>query len=170
MAVKAMTQAEAVTTLLYPEGGIVADGVVMVRELALQEITAERIQEEATKQVSIAAREVFKRLPSFQDATVRWLDQYQKGRFEVKLDTSDLAAEVDKLGNIGRQVVIGIMLVGMIIGSAIASTLIGTVAATDERWDFIFRLAYFGYVFAMVVAIVIVSRAIWNWLRGKKPT
>ncbi|MGD8585132.1 MAG: AarF/UbiB family protein [Chloroflexota bacterium] len=169
MAVKALIQAEAVTTNLYPEGGIVAEGVTLVRELAVQEITAERIQEEATKQVTMAAREIFRRLPTFQEATMKWLDQYQKGRFEVTLDTSELAKEVDKLQRLGRQVVIGIILVGMIIGSAIASSLLTSLWAESEPWRFVFRLAYFGYVFSMIVAIVIVTKAVWDWMRGNKP-
>lgn len=169
MAVKAMMQTEAVTTLLYPQGGIVAEGVPMIKEMAIKEVTAERIREEATKQVTMAAREAFKRLPSFQEATTKWLDQYQKGRFEVTIDTSELSKEVDKLGGLGRQVVIGIMLVGMIIGSAIATSVMVTVDTESDLWEFIFRLAYFGYIFAMVVAIIIVIKLVWDWLRGKKP-
>ncbi len=169
MAIKAMMQAEAVTTLLYPQGGIVAAGVPIIKEMAVQEVTPERIREEATKQVTMAAREVFKRMPSFQEATTKWLDQYQKGRFEVTVDTSQLSKEVDKLGGIGRQVVIGIMLVGMIIGSAIATSVLASSGIEGEIWDFMFRLAYFGYIFAMVVAIVIVAKLVWDWLRGKKP-
>jgi len=168
MAVKAMMQVEAVTTLLYPEGGIVADGVPMIKELAAEEVTADRISEEVTKQVTMAARQVFKRLPSFQEATTRWLDQYQKGRFEVTIDTSELTKEVDKLGGIGRQLVIGIMLVGMIIGSAIAAGVVAFTGSDDEVWDFIFRLAYFGYIFAMIIAAIIVIKLVWDWLRGKK--
>jgi ubiquinone biosynthesis protein len=169
MAVKALIQGEAITTLLYPEGGIVAEGVTLVRELAVEEITAERIQEEATRQVTMAARELLRRLPTLQEATTGWLDQYQKGRFEVTLDTSQLAKEVDKLGAIGRQAVIGIILVGMIIGSAIASNLIASVGAEEGAWRFVFRLAYFGYVLAMIIAVVIVTKSVWDWLRGKKP-
>ncbi len=168
MAVKAMMQAEAVTTLLYPEGGIIADGVPMIRELAAEAVTPERITEEVTKQVTMAAREVFKRVPSIQEATTRWLDQYQKGRFEVTIDTSELTKEVDKLGGIGRQLVIGIMLVGMVIGSAIAAGVVAITGIKDELWDLIFRLAYFGYVFAMIIAAVIVIKLVWDWLRGKK--
>ena len=93
MAIKAMMQGEAVATVLYPEGGIMEDGVEMVKEQALEAVTADRVVEEATKQVSTVAREVFKRLPSIQEATVGWLDQYQKGRFEVTIDTSELAKE-----------------------------------------------------------------------------
>ena len=169
MAVKAMMQAEAVTTLLYPQGGIMAEGVPMVKEMALEEITADRIVGEATKQATMAAREVFKRLPSMQQATVKWLDQYQKGRFEITIDTSELADEVDKLGGIGRQAVIGILLTGMIIGSAIATSVIAFAGDQSEFWDFIFRLAYFGYIFAMAMAILIVIRLVWRWIRGKPP-
>jgi predicted unusual protein kinase regulating ubiquinone biosynthesis (AarF/ABC1/UbiB family) len=170
MAVKAMMQAEAVTTLLFPEGGIVADGVPIIRELAVEEVTADRVREEATKQVTMAAREIFKRVPSFQEATTRWLDQYQKGRFEVTIDTSELTKEVDKLGGIGRQIVIGIMLVGMIIGSSIATSVLAFTETESEIWDFIFRLAYFGYIFAMVIAIIIVIKLVWDWLRGRTAT
>jgi hypothetical protein len=116
----------------------------------------------------MAAREVFKRIPSIQEATTRWLDQYQRGRFEVTIDTSELTKEVDKLGGIGRQIVIGIMLTGMIIGSAIATSVLAAVEAESEVWDAFYRLAYFGYIFAMVIAVIIVIKLVWDWLRGKK--
>jgi len=167
MAVKAMMQAEAVTTTLYPEGGILADGVVMIKELAVETITADRIVDEATKQASMAAREIFKRLPTIQEATVKWLDQYQKGRFEVTIDTEQLAKEVDKLGGIGRQIVIGVVLVGMLIGSAIATSVLAFTAPESEFWDIIFRVAYFGYIFAMILAAIIVIKLVWEWIRGK---
>jgi ubiquinone biosynthesis protein len=170
MAIKAMMQGEAVATALYPEGGIMADGVDMVKEQALEAVTAERITEEATKQASMAAREIFRRLPTIQEATVKWLDQYQKGRFEVNIDTTDLAKEVDKLGSIGRQIVIGIILVGMLVGSAIATSVLAYTGSDSEFWDFIFRIAYFGYIFAMVIAILIVSKLVWNWIRGRPAT
>ncbi len=169
MAVKAMMQAEAVTTVLYPEGGIMNEGVPMVKEMAVQAITADRIVDEATKQAGMAAREVFKRLPTIQEATVKWLDQYQKGRFEVNIDTSDLAKEVDKLGKIGRQVVVGIILVGMIIGSAIASAVLSYTRADSDSWQFVFKLTYFGYLFSLFIAIFIVVKLVWDWLRGRPP-
>jgi hypothetical protein len=73
------------------------------------------------------------------------------------------------LGSIGRQIVIGIMLVGMIIGSAIATSVLATSEETGV-WDTIFRMAYFGYIFAMAIAIVIVIKLVWDWLRGRKAT
>jgi ubiquinone biosynthesis protein len=169
MAVKALMQAEAFTTLLYPDGGIVSDGAAMVQELAVQEITADKVVEVVKDQVMMSAREVLKRLPSLQDATIGWLDQYQKGRLEVYVDTSGLAKEVDKLSSFGRQVVIAVILVGMLIGSAIATTVLAFVEPVGRAWEFAFRLSYLGFVAAMVVGILIVLRLLWRWMRGDNP-
>ena len=169
MAIKAMTQAEAITMLLYPEGGLIEEGVDMVKDLFVQSISAEKITEEARKQLMIVGRELAKRLPSLSEATLGWLDQYQKGRFEVYLDTSGLAKEVNKLGTLGRQLVIGIILVGTLIGSAIALNGISGYTTQSRVWDLFFRMAYIGYVLAIVVAILVLLRLIWRWIRGKPP-
>ena len=115
-------------------------------------------------------RRALKRLPSLSEATLGWLDQYQKGRLEVYVDTSGLAKEVDKLASFGRQVVIAMILVGMIIGSAIATTVLSFAEPVGAIWEFAFRLSYLGFVAAMVVGILIVLRLLWHWVRGEKPT
>jgi ubiquinone biosynthesis protein len=169
MAVKALMQAEAFATLLYPEGGIVQEGSEMVKEMALDAVTADKVVEVVKDQVMMSAREVIKRIPSLQQATIGWLDQYQKGRFEVYVDTSGLDKSVDKLASFGRQVVIAMILVGMLIGSAIATTILGLVETEGRLWVFAFRLSYLGFVAAMVIAILIVFRLLWHWIRGKPP-
>jgi ubiquinone biosynthesis protein len=166
MAVKALMQAEAFATLLYPEGGIVQEGAEMVQEMALQEVTADKVVKVVKDQVMMTAREALNRLPSLSEATLGWLDQYQKGRFEVYVDTSALTKEVDKLARFGRQVVIAMILVGMIIGSAIATSVLAFIEPEDQIWEFFFRLSYLGFVAAMVVAIFIVLRSLWRWIRG----
>jgi ubiquinone biosynthesis protein len=166
MAVKALMQAEAFATLLYPEGGIVQDGAEMVREMALDAVTADKVVEVVKDQVMMTAREALKRLPSLSEATLGWLDQYQKGRFEVYVDTSGLDKSVDKLARLGRQVVIAMTLVGMIVGSAIATSVIAFIQPEGQYWGFASRLAYLGFVVPMFVAIVIVLRLLWRWIRG----
>jgi ubiquinone biosynthesis protein len=170
MAVKAMTQAEAITKLLYPEGGLMEEGVDMVKDLFVEAITAEKITEEAKKQLMIVGRELSKRLPSLSEATLGWLNQYQKGRFELYLDTSGLAKEVDKLGGLVRQIAMGIILVGTIVGSAIAISAISTYTTQSRLWDLFFRVSYLGYVIPMLIAIFILARLIWRAIRGKSPT
>ena len=169
MAVKALLQAEAFVTLLYPQGGIVQDGAEMVREMALQQVTADKVVEVVKDQVMMTAREALQRLPSLQEATMGWLDQYQKGRFEVYVDTSALDKSVDKLGRLGRQMVIALMLVGMIIGSAIATSVIAFIQPEGQYWGFASRLAYLGFVVPMFVAILIVLRLLWHWIRRDSP-
>ena len=167
MAIKALMQAEAFITVLYPAGGFVQEGAGMVREMAVQEITADKVVEVVKDQVMVTAREALQRLPSLQDATLGWLDQYQKGRFEVHVDTSALDKSVDKLSRLGRQMVVALMLVGMIVGSAIATSVIAFIQPDGQYWGFASRLAYLGFVVSMIVAILIVFRLLWLWIRGE---
>jgi hypothetical protein len=115
-------------------------------------------------QVMMTARELLKRVPSLREATLGWLDQCQKGRFEVHLDTSGLDKSVDKLASFGRQVIIALILVGMIVGSAIATSVIAFLQPEGDYWTFASRLAYLGFVVPMVVAIVIVFRLLWRMI------
>jgi ubiquinone biosynthesis protein len=167
MAVKALMQAEAFVTLLFPQGGLVQQGTEMVREMALEEVTADKITEVIKDQVMMTAREALRRLPSLQEATMGWLDQYQKGRFEVHLETGGLEEAVDKLARLGRQAVIALTLVGMIIGSAIATSVIAFPQPQGRYWDFASRLAYLGFVVPMFLAVLIVLRLLWRWIRGE---
>ncbi len=169
MAIKAIMQAEAVATLLYPAGGIETDGPTMIRELAVEAVTAEKMMQVAKDQLMTVGRELLKRVPSLSEATISWLDQYQKGRFEVYVDTSGLAKEVTKINRLGRQIVIAIMLVGMIVGSAIATSNMAALQVAGGVWNFLGRMAYLGYVLAMIVGALIVIRLGWNWLRGRPP-
>jgi predicted unusual protein kinase regulating ubiquinone biosynthesis (AarF/ABC1/UbiB family) len=168
LAIKAIMQAEAVATLLYPEGGLVNEGVPMIRELALETVTADKVMEVAKDQLMSVGRELLKRMPSLSEATVRWLDQYQRGRFEVYVDTSGLAKEVTKINALGRQIVLAIILVGMIVGSAIATSIIAS-QQQGGFWEFLTRMAFLGYVLAMIVAAIVVIRLGWNLLRGRGP-
>jgi predicted unusual protein kinase regulating ubiquinone biosynthesis (AarF/ABC1/UbiB family) len=165
MAIKALMQAEAFVTVLYPEGGIVNEGVEIVQELAVQEVTADKVLEVAKDQLMMSAREVMKRIPSLQEATVKWLDQYQKGRLEVYLDASGLGKEVDKLAYFGRQVIIAMMLVGMIVGSAIATSVLAFAEPQGRWWILAFRLSFIGFVVAMGLTIFILLRLLWRWIK-----
>jgi len=85
------------------------------------------------------------------------------------VDTSGLDKSVDKLASFGRQVVIAMILVGMIIGSAISTSVLAFAQPTGRYWDLASRLAYVGFVVAMIAGIVIVFRLLWRWIRGRPP-
>ncbi len=169
MAIKTMMQAEAAATLLFPEGGVLEEGLPMVKELAMEAITPEKVQEVVTKQAGMALREVFKYVPSLQEATAKWLGQYQKGRFEVYVDTTGVAKEVSRLNRLGRQAIVAIMLVGILIASAIATAFMASPNAPEGGpWDFLARVAFLGYIFAMVIAALMVVRLMWRAWRGSE--
>jgi len=137
----------------------------MVKGMAVEEITADRVADAVKDQVTMTAREVLKRVPTLQEATMSWLDQYQKGRFEVHLDFSELTPEVNKMNRLGRLGVIAIVLVGLLIGSAIATAALVFSDREGDLWDFIFQLALVGFVFAMFIAIFLVLVLLWRWFR-----
>jgi hypothetical protein len=148
---------------------VVTQSVVIIREELLNQVTAENVQKVAGKALASALRQATENLPSLSDATLSWFKQYQKGRFEVYLDTSGMSKEVNKLGRIGRQAVIAVILVGLIIGSAIATIGIGLGGLQGAFWNLITQIAVLSYVLSSLVAAVIVLRLVWHWLRGSDP-
>ena len=113
--------------------------------------------------------ELVDRIPTLAEATTKWLDQYQKGRFEVTVDTSQLSREVSRLTRLGREIVIAVMLVGMLVGSAVASYGIAAADLQGSVWDFMERIAPLGFVVALLLSFLIVIRLTWRWLRGAAP-
>jgi ubiquinone biosynthesis protein len=169
LAVKALVQTESVARALSTGSGLIKEGVPMLRDMVLESITGEKILDIAAKQVMASAGEVVERLPTLAGATAKWLDQYQKGRFEVTVDTSQLSKEVGKLTRLGREIVIALMLVGMLVGSAIASYGIAALELETSIWIAVGRLAVAGFILALVLSFIIVLRLVWRWFRGAAP-
>ncbi len=55
----------------------------------------------------------------------------------------------------------------MIIGSAIAISAIRSYTVQGRVWNLFFRMAYIGYVLPMLVAVLVLLRLTWHWIRGK---
>lgn len=166
LAIKAMMQAEAIYTALYPEGGGLADmGFEMVKELALQETTADNVKEILTRQASVLAQDLVKELPSLGTATLGWLGMYRRGRFELHVDTSDLAREVNSLHRIAQQIILGIVLVGMIVGSAIAASF---SSVTGDFGSTLAQGALTIFYISVIIAGILVAALIFRLLFPKR--
>ncbi len=163
LAIKAMMQAEAIYTALYPEGGgLVEMGFDTVKELALQETTADNVKQILTRQASMLAQDLIKELPSLKEATLGWLGMYRRGRFEMHVDTSNIAKEVSAIRSIAQQVILGIVLVGMLVGSAIAasfSTVAGDVGSTLAQWAL--TIFFVSVVITGLFIAILVYRLLW---------
>ncbi len=126
LAVKSMIQADQSLVALDPHIDLVPAVVDQAKTLLAAEVTTERIIEMVQTQVKRAGREFIRRMPEMEAATFSWLTQYQKGKFVVTVDTSDLTKGVDRFSDTVNRLTLGIILVGMLIGSAIAITSLGT--------------------------------------------
>lgn len=166
LAIKAMMQAEAIYNALYPEGGgLAVMGFETVKELVLQETTADNVRDILTRQASILAQDLVKELPSLGTATLGWLGMYRRGRFELHVDTSDLAREVNVLHRIAQQIILGIVLVGMIVGSAIAASF-STV--TGQIGSVLAQGALSIFYISVIIAGILVAALIFRLLFPKR--
>ena len=158
-----VAEQEAIYSALYPQGGGLSEhGFTIARELILQEATADNIKSTLTRQSTLLTQDAVRQLPSLQEATLRWLGMYRRGRFELHVDTSDLTKEVNTIHRIAQQVILGIVLVGMIVGSAIAASFPvaeGTVSKSLAEWALI--IFFISVSIAGLLVIALVYRLLW---------
>ncbi len=125
LAMKAMAQAEAITRALVPDwdgSKFTEIAVESLQRQALDAITFDAIKDVAISQVSFVAREVSEQLPSVADGILKWLGILQRGAVKVEVDTSSLDKQIDRLQGVARMLTLGVLVVGLIIGSAIAAS------------------------------------------------
>lgn len=161
LALKAMMQAEAIYNALYPGGGgLIEQGFDITKEMVLQEATADNIMTALTRHGSLMIQDAARHLPSLQDATVRWLSMYRRGRFEVHVDTSDLSKQMKSIRRISQQIIVGIVLVGIIIGSAIAASFTSGSGVINQLTEW----ALVAYFASTIIATILVVVVIYNLL------
>ena len=126
LAFKTLMQADEIIRTLDPDIDFSKAAVESSTVLLRDQLSVEALTDMATKQVTRSAREVMYRAPSLIEATTKWLDQYEKGRFSVHVDTSDLSPQVDKidkaLARSFNRLLLALVLTGWLVGAAIAST------------------------------------------------
>jgi ubiquinone biosynthesis protein len=84
LAMKAMTQAEEFTKVLYPPGfsaAFVEKATEMTRDLVEEAVTKDAVVDYARKQAIFAARQAAQNLPSLQEVAGMWLRQFGAGKF-----------------------------------------------------------------------------------------
>ena len=152
LAMKAMTQSAEFMKILYPpghSGEFSVKAVEMTRELVGGSLTEERVAQFGKQQAAYAAREALQQLPSVQEAMNIWLRQVRKGRFELKIDTSDLAPRMDELRGMVRTITLGLLVVGLVLASAIVSS-----AAHTGTFKWVRDVGAVVYVVALLLALV----------------
>ena len=164
LAIKVIVQVEEVMRTLNPEESMVFGAIEEAQGVLKQEITLEKIGDLAKKEATNFVREAVKRLPELQGATIKWLDNYQKGRFEVVIDTSDLSRSVDRFNISAERLMAGMILAGMLIGGAIA-----LVSPAETEIGLYLKLGVFLiFVIAASLGLWLVIRILWRGFREEQ--
>ena len=164
LAVKVIVQVEEVMSTLNPEESMIFGAIEEAQVVVKQEFTLDKIADMAKKEATNFVREAVKRLPELQGATLKWLDNYQKGRFEVTVDTSDLGKHIDRFNVSAERLMVGMILAGMLIGGAIALV----APAETEIGAYVKLAVLLIFVFASVVGLWLVLRILWRSFREER--
>jgi len=157
LAIKAVVQSEGVVTALGGHLDVVPFAMQEIKSLAVAEITRDKVLDTLTQQVTQVGKELMRRVPNLQDATVSWLDQYMQGKLVVHVDTQDLTEHIDGLGTAFTKLTAGLIITGMTIGAAIVTT---------QMWQFRSEEAILPdlAVGAFVVLLIVGARLVWGLL------
>ncbi len=167
LGIKALTQAGAIAQVLVPDDpdfDFIGTGVEITKDLLLEEVTTEKIADAIKGQATFMLRELAGELPSLQEATLKWIDQYRKGRLEVYVDTSGLEQQMETVRSTTRILTIGVIISGVVIGSAIAAS----ITQSTDIAGFLSDFALVFYTAAAIAAAIIVLVLVLRWRRAEK--
>jgi predicted unusual protein kinase regulating ubiquinone biosynthesis (AarF/ABC1/UbiB family) len=165
LAVKAVAQAEAITSALVP-GADASDfarlGGAALEELVPDAVTPSGIRTTARRQAIAAGGELAQRLPSLKGAAATWLDQLEKGEIPVSVRLADLDRDAPHLESFPRLLAASIAMTGLLIGSALAAGL--DTGKSGFRTD-LADVALVVFVVSTIVAVSLVAALLWRLVR-----
>jgi predicted unusual protein kinase regulating ubiquinone biosynthesis (AarF/ABC1/UbiB family) len=124
LAIKATIQAEETARALSPQINLPAAATQEAKDALLESLEPERVQKQVQRTAIRLSKELARRAPSLEAAAFKWLDMVNRGKLTVELDTTDLNEAIGKVGGLGRQATVGIIVVGQLIGTAIAMAIL----------------------------------------------
>jgi ubiquinone biosynthesis protein len=166
LALKAMIQAEETVRTLDPSLPLVDTAFAATKELLVDTFEPEKVIGALRLQMLRSAKEAIRNIPSIEEIFASWLNQLRKGRLTVYVDTSEVSKQINELDdtltlNI-RRLSLALLLVGLLIGASIASNTPADLLPNLAEW------AYFIFIFAAGIAVVVLVKAILDWLNGEK--
>jgi ubiquinone biosynthesis protein len=165
LAVKAVAQAEAITSALTPEAE--ASDFAELGGAALEELVPKAVGagvgvKVARRQAINAAVEVAQHLPSVPQVASTWLARLEQGEVPVRVHLAGLDRHVTRIESIPRLIAAAIVLTAIVIGSALAAAI--DTGASDFR-STLSDVALVVYIASTAVAILLVAALLWRLVR-----
>jgi ubiquinone biosynthesis protein len=159
LAIKAVVQAEETATILAFDVDVASAAFDQAKAATLERLTPEAVEKFVAGQAIRVGQELVRRLPTLESAAWSWLDQFGKGKLVVEVDTSDLNRQIGKVSDLGRQLAIGMLVTGQLIGTAILAVVLLQPTTLEEFQTF----AYIGLIafgISLVVSLYVLYRAL----------
>jgi ubiquinone biosynthesis protein len=156
LAMKAVIQAEETARALAFDIDLGEAAMIEARAALLENFTTERIQKQVQGSAIRIGKELARRVPSMEAAAFSWLDQFNKGKIVVEVDTKGLERSLEGINDIGRQAAVGVIVVGQLIGTAIVTAILLQPSLVQFQ-----GLAYFAmiaFAFTLIVSFVVLIR------------
>jgi ubiquinone biosynthesis protein len=165
LAVKAVAQAEAITSALTPEAE--ASDFAELGGAALEELVPKAVGagvgvKVARRQAIAAAVEVAQHLPSVPQVASTWLARLEQGEVPVRVHLAGLDRHLARIESIPRLIAAAIVLTAIVIGSALAAAI---DTGTSDFRSTLSDVALVVYVASTAVAILLVVALLWRLVR-----
>jgi len=170
IALKSLMQTEELVRTLAPEISFVNTAVEEVQAVLLGKVKAEVSADNINRLALQTAKDILVRWPVLKRAAGKWMEQLEGGKVTIHVDTHDLNRRMDRLdqriNQSVRHVVLGLLLVGMLLGSAIISS----ISLSDLRFlDFIPQdIFILLFILVAVISLGYVIVSIWSSWRNRK--
>jgi ubiquinone biosynthesis protein len=161
LALKAMFQAEETVRTLDPELPLVSVAFDELKTLFRAQLDADSVINIVRSEAMRTAKEVVRRIPTLAGATMKWLDQYERGRLSIHIDTSDIGKEVEKVDTaLSRNVTL------LALAMLLAGLLVASALATSFEMEFggirLSTVAFILFMGAAAIATVLALRIFWS--------
>jgi ubiquinone biosynthesis protein len=156
LAMKSVIQAEETARALSFDIDLGEAAVTEARAALLETFTPDRIQKQVQGSVVRIGKELARRVPSLEGAALSWIDQFNKGKFVVEVDTSGLEKSIKSVSDIGRQATVGVIVVGQLIGTAIVMAILLQPELTQFQGAAYLAMIAFGI--SLIVSFVVLFR------------
>ena len=121
LAIKAMIQVEEAAFVLDPQMSLVEVAVDEGKLQFAQQISYDSVKEAVRREATRTVKELVRKIPTLQEATLKWIEQYESGRLNLYVDTSDLANQVKDFGIGIRYLTLGLIVLGMLLATALVA-------------------------------------------------
>jgi len=168
IALKSLMQTEELVRALAPDLSFLHVAVEEVQRVIMDQLQSDAVYEGIKKQGIRTAKNLVVNWPKWQRAAGRWAQQIESGSLSIHLDTKELNKNIEQLNqSLNRSVrivIVGLLIVGMLLGSAIVSL------APLENLRFLDFLPFDVFIIVFIIAVLLalgyVIYSLWiTWRR-----